>query len=54
MADLGNFDDFWNNNIKADNNEASTEEAMEKGDEIMEKFKENGARKQNFYKEKHE
>jgi len=51
MADLGKFEDFWNGNTKA-KSEASTEEAFEKGDKILDKFKEHGAVKHNFYKEK--
>lgn len=51
IADLGKFEDFWNQS-ETSSGKATTEEAMQKGDKIMEKFQKHGAVKQNYYKEK--
>lgn len=50
MADLGDFEEFWNDSPKQP--DTSTEEAMETGERIEAKFREHGANKHNFYQEK--
>jgi len=50
MADIGSFEDFWNQS-ESQTEEASTKDALEVGERIEKKFEEHGANKRNYYEE---